>query len=628
MSAVASSVINKSGRKLVPRKPPVRKAARAHYSQSTPPAQPTQLQPHLIPSIEESQNNVASSAEESAPRVSSSPASAQNAAIQIPESAITHPEPSRLHPSAPRLSPSATNSPTDPLVNPPRSASAIGTNVSNNHGIRNEQQASTGPAGGRTEVRSTRRSQRLLSNTRESADASESAPREPHPKKRRLNSRTSVHPEQQDTLSNGGNATPDPSQAISLTEREGSASNEPILSPTAVDDVSGRSKSSTHAQAAPNGVQSSNSVPEKAQRSKQRRRGNTKSRKAASEGEDASVTRGGRSRSSQGGKRMSTPDDAEEFKLETSKATMSELCKDSRRGKKSKRESLLQNVDWDEVKRRQQEEREKDNNHESQAPIERIASPQMLGPQMRVVNDEFVLDETTQVIDEHARIVEEANVEGDPLDESNLTKRVNQSTIGRQNTTRGMRWDEENTEKFYEGLRMFGTDLLMISNQIFDGLDRDHLKRKYIKEERENPHRLKAALSRSHESHGDNTLQAIRELEYEDPAKVYAELEALEKSLEEEYAKEQEENAGGGRRKKKKKGQDQPDEPAEGSIGEEVGNSASKENRHDAEAWRIAEEATAGRRGKKTTSTRRKNQKDKPADIGTEEILGSIDDMQ
>lgn len=498
--------------------------------------------------------------------------------------------------------------------------------MSKNHERRNEQQASKEPAGGETEVRSTRRSQRLLANARESSNASKSAPREPDPKKRRLNPRSSVRWQRQENPFEGERAASSPSQALELTGAEASTSNERIPLSTATNGVLVRSKSPTHLQAAPNGVQSSNPGPGKAQRRKQRRRGNTKSGQDASEGEGASITREKRSRSSQGGKRKSTPDDAEEFHIETSKATMSELCKDSRRGKKSKRENLLQNIDWNEVKRHRQEEREKDNAGATQVPIERVASPPTLGPQMRIVNDEFVLDETTQVIDEHARIVEEANVEGDPLDESDLTRRVNQSTIGRQKTTRGMRWDEENTEKFYEGLRMFGTDLLMISNQIFDGIDRDHLKRKYIKEERENPYRLKAALSRSFEGQGDNTLQAIRELEYEDPGKVYAELAALEKSLEEQYAKEQEENAGGGRRKKKKN-QEQQDEPTENSAGEDVSN-MSKENRHDAEARRIAEEASTGRRGKKTTSTRKKNQRNEPANMGTEEILGSIEDVQ
>lgn len=339
--------------------------------------------------------------------------------------------------------------------------------------------------------------------------------------------------------------------------------------------------------------------------------------------ESVADTHKNRSKRAQGGTRRSIPETTEQSEIEPSRATLSDLCRDTGHGKKSKRESLLESIDWDAVKRRKQEERDREVNGNAQALTDRDATPQLLGPQMRIVNDEFVLDEATQVIDEHARIIEEANVEGDALDESSLTKPVNQATVGRQKTRSGIRWDEENTEKFYEGLRMFGTDLLMIGNQLFEGISRQHLKRKFVKEEHEHPDRLRRALLRSREAQG-NSLQAIRKIDYEDPGRIYAELAALEKSLEEEYAKEQEENANGGRRKKKRR----QDQVAETPEAEKVRDRSSKENQTEEDTRRRTEEANINKRGKTAGSNRKRNQKHKVADVGTEEILGSVEDIQ
>ncbi|WCJ30304.1 Homeodomain-like superfamily protein [Euphorbia peplus] len=56
------------------------------------------------------------------------------------------------------------------------------------------------------------------------------------------------------------------------------------------------------------------------------------------------------------------------------------------------------------------------------------------------------------------------------------------------------RWSKEDTEKFYEGIRQFGTDLSMIQ-QLFPGKTRHQMKLKYKKEERQYPLRLSEALS-------------------------------------------------------------------------------------------------------------------------------------
>ncbi|XP_051143247.1 uncharacterized protein LOC127259731 isoform X2 [Andrographis paniculata] len=60
--------------------------------------------------------------------------------------------------------------------------------------------------------------------------------------------------------------------------------------------------------------------------------------------------------------------------------------------------------------------------------------------------------------------------------------------------TPATRWSKQETELFYEGLRQFGTDLSMIQ-QLFPERSRRQVKLKYKKEERQQPLRLREALS-------------------------------------------------------------------------------------------------------------------------------------
>lgn len=383
-----------------------------------------------------------------------------------------------------------------------------------------------------------------------------------------------------------------------------------------------KSQDSTRTQASPDVVENSYSSLPELHRHMSRNKSNMRVSKA-NRRKIVAVGLESRARTSRSKKSPSSPESAQEIEIETSQATMSELCKDSHQGRKSKRESLLECIDWDEVKRRKQQERDRGQDEIAEASVDREATPQPLGPQMRVVNNEFVLDETTQVIDDHAKIIEEANVEAEALDESNLTKRVNQATIGHQKSRSGIRWDEENTQRFYEGLRLFGTDLSMIGNQVFHGISRDHLKRKYLKEEHENPELLRRALTKSRKARGRVALQAVRDLEYEDPAQIYADLAAIERDLEEDYAKEQEDNANGGRRKKKRQNQE-----AEVSTNGQFGDSSLKENKHDGEIRRNLEEVVTNRRGKLANTNKKITRTNKRADVGTEEILGSVEDIQ
>lgn len=122
---------------------------------------------------------------------------------------------------------------------------------------------------------------------------------------------------------------------------------------------------------------------------------------------------------------------------------MSELCKDLRTGKKSRREMELQNLEraeW-ERKQRQREERAssdqvpiKQNGEESPLAAENRPRKPQAGPKMRIVNGEIVLDTASLEVDRHADAEREAG-ELEDVVENPLTRKINQATYGKRTKT-------------------------------------------------------------------------------------------------------------------------------------------------------------------------------------------------
>jgi hypothetical protein len=119
------------------------------------------------------------------------------------------------------------------------------------------------------------------------------------------------------------------------------------------------------------------------------------------------------------------------------------------------------------------------------------------------------------------------------LEDDRIYKYVNQGTLGKHaGQRRGARWDDEQTELFYKGLRMFGTDFSMIAN-LFPDWDRRQIKLKFIIEERADPDRVRESVA-TKEPVDLEEYSRLANQEFEDPAKVLAELEAEERRLREE----------------------------------------------------------------------------------------------
>ncbi|RAK94710.1 transcription factor TFIIIB component [Aspergillus costaricaensis CBS 115574] len=299
-------------------------------------------------------------------------------------------------------------------------------------------------------------------------------------------------------------------------------------------------------------------------------------------------------------KREPTPEGAESVEIAPAMVKMSELCKDLRTGKMSKRETELRNMEQAEQERKQKAQQEGD----TEAPVKENvndASPAgdqdenpdnkaQAGPVMRIVNGEIVLDTASLQVDRHADAARNAGDLEDVI-ENSFTRKINQATYGKRSKTES--WDEEMTDLFYRGLRMFGTDFMMIS-KLFPGRSRRQIKLKFNNEERRDPQRIKETLLGPRETIDISTYSEMTNTVYDDPRLIQQELDEERKRIEAQHAKEKEAQEEMLRN---------PDGAAGGADGTPANDMPVKAKRNNRKQ---AMKAMAG---------------------GTEEVLGTIDDI-
>ncbi|KAI8991991.1 hypothetical protein BDF20DRAFT_997747 [Mycotypha africana] len=115
--------------------------------------------------------------------------------------------------------------------------------------------------------------------------------------------------------------------------------------------------------------------------------------------------------------------------------------------------------------------------------------------QVRIVNGEIVLDTDTLVVERHQGRHDEG-FNGDAMEvveENAMTRKVNSTTHGRRE--KSAKWDELETEGFYDLLSQFGTDFNTIS-KMMPGRTRNQIRSKFNKEERMNPWKVTEYLVR------------------------------------------------------------------------------------------------------------------------------------
>ncbi|KAL7923895.1 hypothetical protein ACQKWADRAFT_288183 [Trichoderma austrokoningii] len=260
--------------------------------------------------------------------------------------------------------------------------------------------------------------------------------------------------------------------------------------------------------------------------------------------------------------RSVTPEDAETQIVDLQNLRMTDLTKDLHIGKKFSRH--------DELRERERQARvrskvkkimgdtSRDGSEAPEAPEasgdpaikSKSATPTAAsspapasGPQFRIVDGQIIIDQSSLVMDRHARAAA-ARGDMETVEENDFTRLITSSSFMNTSKLKGPNiWTDEETELFYRGLRMFGTEFEMIS-RMFPNKQRRHVKLKYNREERHCPHLLNAALI------GEKTVRidideykAFTGIEFESVESIEAEQRKIQDDFEAEQKRVADEQA-------------------------------------------------------------------------------------
>lgn len=221
--------------------------------------------------------------------------------------------------------------------------------------------------------------------------------------------------------------------------------------------------------------------------------------------------------------------DPEKHEIDPEALSMYTITKQKRYGKTSEREKKMAEIDWDEVKRKRRAEAEGEATEEGQqtdaqqkeqeagGSTDNVESTPAADGQanattravqgglgFRVVNGEIVEDEETLQIDRRAQAQAEIAMQAPVEEENDLTRFHNRTTYMNDRKrdekdrvplwkSKSDPWSEDETDRFYDALRNWGTDFMIIS-QLFPPKTRAQIKKKFNREERLDPARVNAAL--------------------------------------------------------------------------------------------------------------------------------------
>lgn len=247
--------------------------------------------------------------------------------------------------------------------------------------------------------------------------------------------------------------------------------------------------------------------------------------------------------------RSATPEDSEAQVVDLQKLKMSDLTKDLHIGKKFSRHDELRDRERRARAKSKSAKEESATDSRSGTPIQKNGSVDRdppppatpgpapsSGPQFRIVDGQIVVDQSSLVMDRHARAAAaQAGQTMETIEENDFTRLITSSSYMNTSKLRGPNvWTEHDTELFYRGLSMLGTDFEMIA-QMIPGKQRRHVKLKFNREERHNPQRINSALI------GEKTIkidideyQAATGAEFESVEVIEAEQRKIEETYEAE----------------------------------------------------------------------------------------------
>lgn len=250
--------------------------------------------------------------------------------------------------------------------------------------------------------------------------------------------------------------------------------------------------------------------------------------------------------------RAITPEGAADVRIVPSEVKMAELCKNTNTGKKSTRQTELEELDRAEAARKGQQQLEGlmgaaqtsgqtiELSESAEERLERLASAReevsREVPNTIIVDGQIQIDETSLQLDRHANAAVERNAEQlEGVDESELTRPINAGSWMKRE--KPGQWNEQSTDMFYDGLRMFGTDFGMIS-KMFPGRTRRSIKLKFSKEEKLDMQKIKDTLMGATLPVDMAEFSKLSNTVYHDPKELERDLAEDRERLEEEQAAE------------------------------------------------------------------------------------------
>ena len=211
-------------------------------------------------------------------------------------------------------------------------------------------------------------------------------------------------------------------------------------------------------------------------------------------------------------------DNPELHEIDPNTLSMFELSYDKTHGKPSEREKKMAEIDWDEIARKRREHaqriamgRDELSSTNVIPSVEGVngtadQTPAQSGNIEFTVNadGQIVANESSLTINRYEAAEAAARSSEAIEDENDLILRINRTTWVNENRrdpvdrvpmwkSKSDPWSEEDTDRFYDALRMFGTDFYIIS-KMFPGKTRRHIKNKFVREERLDPPRINNAL--------------------------------------------------------------------------------------------------------------------------------------
>lgn len=301
-----------------------------------------------------------------------------------------------------------------------------------------------------------------------------------------------------------------------------------------------------NAQTAENGENSENAGESaRPDTTRKRKRQTTSQSDDAAEGEEGETQPKRRGRRA----REPTPPDAENDVIDEGEVFMDDISRGRvRTGKVSNREKKMRTINWDEVRQRQKERAaEAMNSRARQAELERELQEKYAAREERARQLQMVMvDGQIQYVEGPAVVEEEEPGEIVEYVEDDFTSRINRTSFMRNNKRypeelmlpgQGKQWDIRSTADFYEALKMFGTDFGMMLT-LFPGVNRRSLKRKFNREERDNPEAIKRILQDKNTRLSDWD-RYLRESGREEAA--FDKVEQIKREMEEMDRKNQEE---------------------------------------------------------------------------------------